>query len=581
MNRLLLVFMLITFTLTGRAKNEKALTLNSIDEKELLVIQQNKADTLTINLLFDLYYKNRQRDPTKALECLQKALAIAMYQDNQDKIALLLYHKGYLYRTLGIHNLAIQSYLKSLEIYEKKGDKNLTGWLLIDIGNLYIDQKNNLNMALDHFERAKIIFNQLGNTIGIIVSDYSIGQAFRDRKELDKAIAYFKMAARLSRQSNEKRHEAVSLSFIGESYLLNEKPLDAQLYFKESYTISKEMNSREGLAESYQNFAGVAKANGNNEECINHYMRALSFLHSIPDQLGISKTLVNISTVYNEEGKLKEAISFAEKALMVADSNTMINQQQSILPLLAGLYYDAGQQEKAYSLLRRYTEIKESNVNKVSLQIQGEYESQLRQHETLLLKKEKQLQGEKIRKQKTVIYLSGGALVLFLVLSGMIFLKNKKLKESYQHLYKTHMELTKKEEELIDIKKESKYTRSTLKDEAQQSLLNELAKLMLHEKIFLNKDLNLDELAKRLGTNRTYLSQVINDNFNTNFNNYINEYRVKEAQRLLLNPSSKILTIEAIAQNVGFNSKSSFNTAFKKFTGLTPSDFINIKENTI
>jgi len=97
--------------------------------------------------------------------------------------------------------------------------------------------------------------------------------------------------------------------------------------------------------------------------------------------------------------------------------------------------------------------------------------------------------------------------------------------------------------------------------------------------VYLSNQLTIEELAKKLNTNRTYLSQIINENFSTNFNNFINKYRVKEAQRMLLEGNNKTFTIESIANSAGFHSKSSFNTAFKKLTGLTPSDFIRLKEH--
>ena len=60
---------------------------------------------------------------------------------------------------------------------------------------------------------------------------------------------------------------------------------------------------------------------------------------------------------------------------------------------------------------------------------------------------------------------------------------------------------------------------------------------------------------------------------NQNFFDFINGYRIKEAKRLLVDPKGELLTILAIAEEVGFNSKSSFNTAFKKITGMTPTEY--------
>jgi AraC-like DNA-binding protein len=90
---------------------------------------------------------------------------------------------------------------------------------------------------------------------------------------------------------------------------------------------------------------------------------------------------------------------------------------------------------------------------------------------------------------------------------------------------------------------------------------------------FQNKNLNLKDYAKELGTNEKYLSQAINKNYNKNFNTFINEYRIKYATQLLLNPEFNNYTLDGIGNISGFNSKTAFNLAFKKVTGQTPSEF--------
>jgi len=69
------------------------------------------------------------------------------------------------------------------------------------------------------------------------------------------------------------------------------------------------------------------------------------------------------------------------------------------------------------------------------------------------------------------------------------------------------------------------------------------------------------------------LSQVINEQLSSNFNDFINSYRVEEAKKMLMNPEMKNFTIASIAYDSGFNTLSAFNVAFKKFTGITPPQF--------
>jgi YesN/AraC family two-component response regulator len=93
------------------------------------------------------------------------------------------------------------------------------------------------------------------------------------------------------------------------------------------------------------------------------------------------------------------------------------------------------------------------------------------------------------------------------------------------------------------------------------------------EKPWLNPDLSLEELAVGIGQKPKMLSAVINETLGQSFFDFINHYRIDEAKRLLTNPVDKKITVLEVLYAVGFNSKSSFNTLFKKYTGLTPTEF--------
>jgi AraC-like DNA-binding protein len=98
-------------------------------------------------------------------------------------------------------------------------------------------------------------------------------------------------------------------------------------------------------------------------------------------------------------------------------------------------------------------------------------------------------------------------------------------------------------------------------------------KLMTEEKLYLEPELTLTDLAQRLKTNVSVLSAVINGAFNKNFNDFVNEYRVEEVKRMLKDPAAKHLSLLGIGIECGFNSKSTFNRAFRKATGLPPSAY--------
>ena len=111
-----------------------------------------------------------------------------------------------------------------------------------------------------------------------------------------------------------------------------------------------------------------------------------------------------------------------------------------------------------------------------------------------------------------------------------------------------------------------------------ENRLNELDKklqtLMNLEKVYLENDLSLPKLAKIMNASCNETSFMINTLYGDNFYNFINKYRVEEAKILLLSEKYNQLNILGIAYESGFNSKTTFNTTFKKHTGFSPTEFV-------
>lgn len=115
-------------------------------------------------------------------------------------------------------------------------------------------------------------------------------------------------------------------------------------------------------------------------------------------------------------------------------------------------------------------------------------------------------------------------------------------------------------------------TPTDLKEE-QLAMKLKIEKIMLQDKLYLEPELSLSDLALKLKTNTSVLSSAINSNFGKNFNDFVNEYRVEEFKKQIKLSENQHYTLLAIAFDCGFNSKATFNRAFKKITGQAPSRF--------
>ncbi len=118
-----------------------------------------------------------------------------------------------------------------------------------------------------------------------------------------------------------------------------------------------------------------------------------------------------------------------------------------------------------------------------------------------------------------------------------------------------------------------KYQSLNVSDAQKREYAAKLTVLVENEKIFLDPDVTLGKVADAIGIPSGYLSKLINEEHGKNFADYINYYRVEEVKRRLKDQQYDALSIFGIALETGFSSKSSFNSAFKKVTGMTPSDY--------
>ncbi len=184
----------------------------------------------------------------------------------------------------------------------------------------------------------------------------------------------------------------------------------------------------------------------------------------------------------------------------------------------------------------------------------------------------------KENKLKTVYALLAGAIFII----GLTFFQKKKINKAYKKLVKENVDSVNTQEEITNLRKQlfqhskpvvipNKKIKLTLENAESIELM--IRKLFDIEKVFLEKDLNLDKLADYINTNRVYVSHVFNNNIKLSFTEMLNKYRINEAKKLLL-LNVKKYTIEAVALESGFKNKATFNRNFKQLTGVTPSFFI-------
>ncbi len=150
---------------------------------------------------------------------------------------------------------------------------------------------------------------------------------------------------------------------------------------------------------------------------------------------------------------------------------------------------------------------------------------------------------------------------------GYFALRQKEVFPYPQEEAKAIFEILEKDEPPVE---ERRYRyNSTQRNELKIKLLQE----MNVQKPYLDPELNLPHLARLMGLTVHEMSELINMGFGENFAQFVNRYRVEEGKRLLLSDDHAHLSMVGIAFETGFNSKTAFNTTFKKMTGVSPTEF--------
>lgn len=278
------------------------------------------------------------------------------------------------------------------------------------------------------------------------------------------------------------------------------------------------------------------------------------------------------------------------------------------LKSFSDFYMERGDKEKAYAYKSRYTDFMDSVCNVREFDIVKNqlftYEVDNTAREMSELKAREEESARTVKAQRTVmaaVTISCALLAVFLLI---VWRQKRRLNRSYADLYAvnrdfvdSHARLTerlRKAAETISEKdaliarldkkaetddddasggqaEPAKYQGSNLDDAQRLALADAIQNVMENTTAFCAPNFTLDELARLVGSNSTYVSQAINDTFNKNFSSYVNPYRIHLAcARLEDKAGYGNLTMKAIGESVGFKSYTSFVNTFRKVTGITP-----------
>lgn len=287
-----------------------------------------------------------------------------------------------------------------------------------------------------------------------------------------------------------------------------------------------------------------------------------------------TQALAIISSVYEQMGEMDKAFETLDQVVEIANKKDLVEISAATYRHIADVYRAQGDDKNFALYYDRYSHLKDSLFRYYRMDQVGD--------KLLFSSLNKAIEMEKKSSERRKMYIVF-ALVLVLLTSSTTALaivyrrKNKYLADRNKLLYDRYHEMLRNEggrEQVADEKNTGKYKGSSLTEEDKTKLVVAIKEALNNTEAICQQSFTIEQMAQMVGSNSRYVSQVINECFGMNFNSLVAEKRVREACRKLDEESQYgHLTIEAVAQSVGFKSRNSLIAAFKKVTGLTPSEY--------
>jgi len=493
--------------------------------------------------------------------------------------------------------------LMSYKLYDEFIKNWDIGFKLSEDNDLIFEQADYFALKSEYFKRikkfdsvfvytlkAEILFSKLGDidkivTVNTLLADsYYQLELFESAEELYRKIYDLKGGFKYW----NRYRKFTTLNNLGLIKLEQDSAEKALQYFKMGLSHQESLiknDTSKGfllrLAYSKLMIAKCLLEMGQLESSLNHFYSSYQILNRIKGLESFNDFYSIGAEIYLGLNKLDSIDDFLSKAEQIQFLNNDKKNLIQTYKLWALYHYKKGNSSQSEMYLRKSLELfekrnKELGLNKVIL-IKVENDEKL--YNERLVEKEQRI--------KNLIYV---VVIISILLIIIAYFYAKRIIQN-KLLVKKSYDIVKNERLLLSYQKQDSHFNDNkfvefeeikdedLKEEPIQNDNNDFIELaqkidfiIRDEKLYLNKELSINDISQILKINRTYISKAINNHLSdNNFKDYINELRIKESMILLSNPDNDKFTLETIYEKCGFNSRNSFNRAFLKFTGVTPS----------
>jgi len=519
MKKLLLISLLCPIILLGQNVNNNKTQNNELIANFSRLSSQQLYDTAN-------YYLTKNSYDTASI-CFNLFInTIPKNADvEQQKKLLIVYNRlARIYFYISDYRMAYDLSIKTLHLCEKYNLVSEKAATYTNIGAVY-SYLNQSNIAQQYYLQALDLCN---DGLDIIPRLNNLSANALEVDQPDSAFYYINKAISLSKQNNDIFSEAI-LSTLASCYKYV-KQYDSAFYY---------------------------------------YHTALRHSKTSNQIIIETKNLSEIGKLFFEVNMIDSALHYLELSNKIALENKFLSILKDNYLTLSEIEKWKGNTEKALNYYTAYTNLKDSISNagvfgSINL-LQRQYEVAKTNQQIEELELDRQLKENTIRYQKLIILV---IMLLFIVLF-VIFLQYNRIRKKNKMLVEKSVEIIRIEKKVSEKKQENNKTIGECDE-----VINNILKIMEDTAIYCDPSLTLAKFATLVQSHPNNVSQVIKNRFNKNFNSFVNDHRIKEAQRIFIEIGIEKITIESVSEMVGFKSRSVFYDAFKEITGVSPKYYI-------
>lgn len=471
--------------------------------------------------------------------------AAAATGDTPREEAATLKAKGDAYYKAERYSEALECYTESMEQAERDKDWHLYAACIGNIGNIY----------------------------GII-------------EDFNRSVYYFKKGLATAVEMCDSDMQSRFITNIVGAYCQMDDAENARKYYKlQMATPFRDIKAHKYYALYNQGMIARIEKNYRlaryyHQECLD-YARANGM-----GSVYVLAQMIEMGGVCQSEGDTEGAIRIYSQCLDSARHIGSAEQEAAVCKKLAGACREAGMAEKAEAYKNRYLSISDSiynhNLMNVAKNKLFDYENKVNSEQISSL-------TSRNNRQAVAIVIFAVMVAALSVLAALLHNKNKRLLDAQRLLVSKNKELMKSDEEAKLLREQyidmmnrqsgndtadgnDSHNDIGLDTEQINRLLSKITDVMKDIATISRSDFNLNMLAQMVGSNTKYVSWIINDTYGKNFKTFLNEHRIREACiRMSDTEHYGNMTIQAIYEELGYNSAASFIQAFKKVNGMTPS----------